>query len=667
MSVANHESTEEQKEIIEHSSGRHAVVLAVAGSGKTTTMVQRLRYLIEVRGVAPSSILVLQYNALARKQFKEKLVEGKLPPSVGSQVHTFHSFSYGVLLKEKAVPREHLVWTAEHHEKIRRCIHKAIRAAEARRQCKPNELNPDEAEQAISLWKASLIPPERAGYRGHAAMPVVYAEFETLRLRQGALTYDDFVPLALKRITRAQDLGRPLVPTYSHIIVDEYQDVNYGQQRLIEVLANESAEVMVVGDDDQTIYEWRGARPHYIRYLFPARFTYLATESYRLTRSFRFGPVLARCAENVIGRNANRHAKRVVAHSTEKRSHVSIHSVNVNRPSEADERLGDDVQSLLASYAERGEHDLREKIVVLGRTYAQLSGMEAEFLKRGIPYRVEGNAPFFQRREISALLDYLKIAVSVIDALTVETGAYLESIVNVPNRFIPKLDVKTAINWAIEHRGTALVALLAMANDADSTRREETDQNIQRLADCLTECHELARKGVKAHHLLSHLIEDIDYYEHFRSYYGDGEAAADKIESVGCFLDFVNALNLDVNGLREYFEKADTGAGRPADQQIMVTTVFRTKGLEFDNVIIPSCHEGHMPVGLESECLTFDRAGLVEDLPLSDAIESERRLFYVAITRARHTVILGSVERRSDSRDGPSRSRFIDEMGVANT
>ena len=145
--------------------------------------------------------------------------------------------------------------------------------------------------------------PERAGTHTSSYLPLVYQEFEKLRRSENALTFDDFVPLAVSLLEHNPVVNQRNCQNVQYLIVDEYQDINYGQQRLIELLAGVQADVMVVGDDDQTIYEWRGARPNYILNDFAQVFQNKPVLDYRLSRSFRFGPLIAQCASNVISWN----------------------------------------------------------------------------------------------------------------------------------------------------------------------------------------------------------------------------------------------------------------------------------------------------------------------------------------------------------------------------
>jgi DNA helicase-2/ATP-dependent DNA helicase PcrA len=204
------------------------------------------------------------FNALARKQFQAHLDKIGLIETQQPVVHTFHSFSFHIItemVKRGYLPPNTRFWLGNKTELIWLTVKRAINNLEKDKRLPPDAVDPEEAMSTIGLWKSALIPPERAGSQTSPYLPLVYREFEKLRLASFALTFDDFIPLAVDILENDSHAYHRWCKDLRFIIVDEYQDVNYGQQRLIELLAGENADVMVVGDDDQTIYEWRGARP----------------------------------------------------------------------------------------------------------------------------------------------------------------------------------------------------------------------------------------------------------------------------------------------------------------------------------------------------------------------------------------------------------------------
>ena len=414
--------TDEQRQIILHPDGHHGRVLAVAGSGKTTAMAHRIKHLMKERGVKRQQIQVLMFNHLARNQFIEKLGNLEISRAKQPHVNTFHSYAYRIvnLAEQKQ-------WYGEHEWLGTLKLREAISAVAKQQKLDENDLSLEEAERAISLWKGSLITPCRAGYSGSdsEAYIAIYREFEERRHENNAITYDDFVPLAVDLIEGDKSMLSKHAESLRYIIVDEYQDINLGQERLIELLASRGADVMVVGDDDQTIYEWRGARSEYILREFMTSFANKPHLTYHLTRSFRFGYSIAQVSYNAIAHNTNRNEKILLAHDPKQDSQITV--VSTTEPGGHSNRyLADEIISLVKNRSVKPTN-----IKVLGRTFAQLNSLSTEFLLREIPFKVEGRAPFIEAGECQVLLDYIRVANSwmksqaepfLIDLLTLRTS-----------------------------------------------------------------------------------------------------------------------------------------------------------------------------------------------------------------------------------------------------
>ena len=664
--------TPEQERVILHPLGSHARVLAVAGSGKTTTLAHRVKHLVTEQNIPPRSIRVLMFNRLARVQFQEALEGIGIPRTHQPPVDTFHSFSYGLIRSQMdagLLPSSTEFWLNDAGERTWLFVNIAIGNLERRKTVPPGMVDPEEAVEAIALWKGSLIPPERAGHRGNAYLPLVYAEYEQLRLRRRALTFDDFVPLAVHVLEGEPATAQRWCNRANHIIIDEYQDVNYGQQRLIELLAGQRADVMVVGDDDQTIYEWRGARPNYIIREFQTVFADKPHADYTLSRSFRFGPVIAQAACNVITFNTARVQKPLLAHVVGKEGQIQI--VEHRRAADVDRELAEKIVTLV-----KQDGVAPDQIRVLVRTFAQLAGLEAEFLARSVPYRVVGKAPFFARKENVTLLDYIRLALHFDDPATQQAEGWLLSIANIPTRYLPHKALSQVMRSARYHQASPRQALAQLIDDpASSINRSQQEAVIELTAlldgiqqraglpgaDSIADSKCPHAPGLRAGEVLSWLVDTLHYLDHFTKYYGDGWDAFDRQRAVRNFIDYSAGTGLAVHEFLSHIESLDTRQGAPDDQQIVLTTVFREKGREYDYIFIPQCEEGYMPCLRESGQLGYDTAGLVTEPELSAGIEAERRLFYVALTRARLAVFIGTCNAKESS-PSRQRSRFLDEI-----
>jgi len=648
--------TDEQKSVVYHPIGNHAKVLAVAGSGKTSTLVYRIKHLILEQQTKPANIQILMFNKLARQQFKEKMTKIGIPLQQQPKVATFHSFAYGVvqkLMREGKMAEHWNFWIDSKEETARITLKRVIASLEKDSEIPANSIDIEEAYQAIQLWKGSLIPPPRAGYKGNKLLPRIYELYEEERIKTQGLTYDDFIPITIAFFEHHPKLLEQYNRNLQHLIVDEYQDVNYGQQRLIELLAANNADVMVVGDDDQTIYEWRGARPNYIIREFQSIFTNKPVKLYKLSRSFRFGAVIAQCAHNSIAFNRNRVSKSLISDDLKKPAHIILFEQSSNQDMDTNKALTEQVVTLV-----KNNGVPPSQIIVLCRMYAQLSGIEAEFMNKKIPYRIVGQKPFFKRREITVLLDYIWLSIHYHDPVTEQTKKKFLNIANTPNRMLTKTSLEESMNLALLKEKTLSEALESLIINADYSLNNRQKTKVLKLIKTFEQASKQIVSQKPTDVLLTDLVSSIDYFAHFDAYYGKGELSFDRKENILNFIEYVKKVDFSPSELLAHVATLDTTRGAPEDQQIVMTTIFRTKGLEFDYVIIPNCNEGYMPNLYTTNNQIFDTSGNIKEPEPSSTIESERRLFYVAITRAKKAVYIGTTTLRKNSRP----SRFIDEI-----
>ncbi len=699
--------TQEQQAIIHHPLGQHARVLAVAGSGKTTTMVYRIKYLVEELRQDPGSIWVVMFNRLAREQFEKKLAEEILELGKRPKVRTFHALAFELRTdaeKLGLLPKYKQLWTGDREELALVCVRRAIEGL-LKEGLIMDELDPEAALDAIGLWKAALIPPERAGHRTNPDLPLVYRRFEELRERELALTFDDFIPKAMELLEQNLRFRQRWSGRLTHLIVDEYQDINYGQQQLIRILAGERADVMVVGDDDQTIYEWRGARPHYILEGFKQDFANKPVVDYTLSHSFRFGPLTAQAAYNVVTFNQRRAAKPLVAHKALEVTRITILKDESEQATAIAAGMAEEIKCLV-----RKQGVKPAEIVVLGRTFVQLEGLQTTFIERKIPFRVLGQGPFFERDENRTLIDYIRLAlawqlpaaalkpwrvpkVSEGDAeasaqerdaahyrrIGSGKGPYAEAVrtvlavANTPSRKLARIKLQQAVETGGKHGLRLGESLETLLDPEESPLPDDRRAALEELVDFLRRIAERCNREPewKAGEALQWLVESIDYYQHFEDYYGAGQSSEDRKMAVQQFIAFARRSGQRVREFIEYLSKLDPTLGLPEDQVIKMTTVHRTKGLEYDYVFIPDCTEGNMPVHIADDVGVYDKTGTVPEPPASPALESERRLFYVAITRAKKHVYIGTLDAPAHGQQLQSStslpSRFLEEMQLPPT
>ena len=554
-------------------------------------------------------------------------------------------------------------WFGEYEGLATLHLLKAISTIAKRQQINRADLSKDEAERAISLWKGSLTRPDCAGYAGSNgdAYVAIYREFEELRHENNAITFDDFIPLAIALIQSDRSRLSKHASALKYIIVDEYQDINLGQERLIELLATCGADVMVVGDDDQTIYEWRGARSEYILSEFMTTFSNKPHLTYRLTRSFRFGYSIAQASNNVIAHNTNRLEKTLVANKPRLDSHITIiDSEDVNH------RLTNEIINLV-----KHKKVPPSEIRVLGRTYAQLNSLTTEFMLRKIPFKVEGASPFIKSGECKVLLDYIRGA-SSLDLIPDKTlePPFL-NIANKPNRYLGHADLRRMLQRG-HNDGKSFRDLLSdTTQDPASFSSNTQRENLKELLSFLEEldlkiCENPRYPAAK---LLDWIEKRIELQEHYRNHLGEGETSLGRSYNLSALIAYAHHTALSWRAFIEHVERFDSTQGRPEDAWIRMMTIHKTKGLEFDYVVIPDCQEGFMPVFAESEDPTYDTEHPKREPRAAEWIENERRLFYVGATRARKGLFIGAPpivsapqQEQGDAKKSDTiASRFLEE------
>ena len=661
--------TDEQRQVIQHPDGHHGRVLAVAGSGKTTTMALRIEHLMKERGVTRRQIQVLMFNRLAKDQFMEKLAELGMRRNRQPHVDTFHSYAYRV-----ANLRPHKQWFEEYQDLADLELKRSISAVLREHEMSEEEIDFEEAARAISLWKGALIPPDRAGYKGPNAKVYVaiYQKFEEGRAEENAITYDDFVPLAVNLLgTNENSISKHAGPL-RYIIVDEYQDINLGQQRLIELLASRGADVMVVGDDDQTIYEWRGARSEYILREFRKTFNNKPHEIYCLSHSFRFGYSIAQTSYNVITHNKNREEKVLLAHDPALDSQITVVD---NRSGTASRHLTTEIISLV-----KREGVSPTDIRVLGRTFSQLNSLSTEFLVHRVPFKVVGGSFFLEANECQVLLDYIRVAVSL-DRIPDETiDRRFLNIANKPGRYLARRDLLRMLQVGRDDRQSLRDLLDGVLRDPTKFARGDQKQKLEDLTSVLEEIDQKIRNApqIRAEPLLEWIDQEIKLQQHYENYYGQGEPSLVRIQNIDAFKGYARYMALSWTAFITHVGNIDTTQGRPEKSWIKMTTIHRAKGLEFDHVFIPDCQEGFLPVLADSDDPTYDKEQPKREPEAAKWIENERRLFYVGITRARKGLYIGAPELESTAQPSEKNSgsrgeakaiasRFLEEMELHQT
>ena len=619
----------EQRRAAQHFEGP-CLVLAGAGSGKTRVLTTRVCWLIQEHGVAPSGILAVTFTNKAAGEMRERIARMLGEEPRGITVSTFHSF--GARLLRRHAPR--LGWTRSFSiydaEQSLRQVKRAVVAADL----DPKRWQPKALRAVISDAKNRVQGPlafaEEHGeshdlfVRKAAGVYPLYQE----GLRdQDALDFDDLLALPVRLLETDPELLQRYQRQFSFILVDEYQDTNRAQYRLLELLAAESGNLMVVGDDDQSIYGWRGAD---IRNILDFERAFPDATVERLEQNYRSTPVILEAANKVICQNQDRKEKTL---RTERRGGAPITLLEA-----ADER---DEARWIVSEIERSmlagpRYDHRD-FAVLYRTNAQSRALEDRFRRRGLPYQIVGGVRFYERREIQDVLAYLRLIANPLDR-----DAF-ERIVNYPRRGLGRVTL-ARLSAFVAAAGLGLLEAAARANEVPDLARAPR-AGLRGFAELIRRFSARAAEAT-AGELLEALITELDLLSVLRSEGPEGDDRAHNVrELVAGAMAFEAEHLVDLDDedrdsftdldlfLQHVALVADVDRHDPGADAVTLMTMHSAKGLEFPAVFIAGLEEGLFPL---MRSLEGDRR----------LLEEERRLFYVGVTRAREKLYLTHARRR---------------------
>jgi DNA helicase II / ATP-dependent DNA helicase PcrA len=602
--------TKEQEAIITHPVDAHALVRAVPGSGKTTTLVARVASLCE-RGVDPKRIRVVMFNRSIEKFFRVRLEALGVR---GVRVNTFDSLGLEVLREanRRGLLKRKLVVVADGKEQWAREIYHRHRAQIE---------DEDDLADAVAFWKAHLVSPKHAVFSANPTLAKAYAEFEELRLADGFLRVA-FADMVYTAVGVLKEHPRLLYPI-DHLFVDEFQDVNLGRVTLLQRLSHEQTSVMAVGDEDQAINEWCGARPQFFSD-FSTYFPWLPSLSYPLPHSFRFGPSLGAAATRLIGHN-------------EGRGHIEVIGAGETESAIIENR---DVLATIAALSEEGIP--RGEIAVLYRGRGQGLGLIAHMANERIAMETEDFERLRKGRAAKLALGYLHFATS-------DVGPSMKDawrIVHAPDRFIGK----ARFEQQLRQRGVLGLA----ATLADRALAREVGQSTSAVATMseLAETLRLMGRCTTAGEALDVLCERVNIEDQLTAMIQSKRKRELTIATFTAFRSFVDGLDVSPADAVSAVETFDPTCGELPEQRLWASTIHKAKGKEWRCVILPALAEGLCPAEMVGEIPgTTSEPDGVEQSPW---MEQERRIFYVGLTRASERVYVQALP--------PTPSRFLTEM-----
>jgi len=624
------ELNDRQREAVEATEGP-VLVIAGAGSGKTRVLTERIAHLVRAKDVAPRNILAFTFTNRAAREMKERLEARNPGISDELWVGTFHATGVKILRHHGVrigVERNFSIYDSNDSlDLVKECI--------ARKTLEGTILrSPASIRDQISRWKNDLVSPEMAKERVsnniERRIAALYRAYEAGLRMANALDFDDLIARVVELTAADDDARLYYARRFRYVLVDEFQDTNPIQLAMIDALASEHHNLFVVGDDDQSIYSWRGAK---VEHILNFDSLYGDTQVIRLEQNYRSTQTILDAANRVIANNVGRKGKELWTEG-ERGDNIEL-IVSMDEESEAMNILHT-VKTLVD-----GGADLKD-IAILYRTNAQSRSLE-DVLKLGsMPYQIIGSVKFYERAEVRDILAYCKLLANPADNVS------LKRIINVPKRGLGKTSYENLAEAAGFKEAPILQTLRSGAFELASAQTKRCAQFVH----IYEKLYAIAAEK-DAPHTIEAIVEETGYRDYLKDAYPDSDS---RIENVD---ELINAAEVYTEGrddrslsafLEEIALVADIDNLESIGGQLTLMTLHNAKGLEFDCVIIAGLEDGLFPH--------------INSMDSPEQLEEERRLFYVGMTRARKRLFCSyaNMRRRMGLVEGGTPSRFLYEV-----
>ncbi|MDP3253614.1 MAG: UvrD-helicase domain-containing protein [Hydrogenophaga sp.] len=647
-----------QLEAVNHLGGP-CLVLAGAGSGKTRVITHKIGRLIQA-GLAAERIAAITFTNKAAAEMRERA--GHLVGREAKRVLicTFHALGVRLLREDGAVlglKKQFSILDTDDITSLLKDCGGTTDAATARGW-----------QWTISAWKSAGLNAAQAlalaKDENERVAATIMARYEERLTAYQSVDFDDLISLPLKLLMEHEDVRARWQKKMGHVLVDEYQDTNATQYELLKLLVGERARFTAVGDDDQSIYGWRGATLDNLKRL-PQDFPELKV--IKLEQNYRSTSAILRAANNVIGPNPKLYPKTLWSDLGEGEP---VRVVDADNEDHEAERAVARIQSLRSN----SQHKEWRDFAILYRANHMARSFEQSLRKANIPYKVSGGQSFFDRAEIRDLCAWLRLLVNNDD-----DPAFLRS-ATTPKRGIGHTTLQALGNFATQYKLSLFEALFASSlGTALPARAVATLHEFGRAVNDLeyrarhTMGHEAART------FLTEWLKDIDYEKHLYDSEDNEKVAAARWTNVVDFLDWMAArcggkiedeVGVQVESERKSLLEVvqtiallSTLSEREQDQNVVtLSTLHASKGLEWPHVMLVGVNEGLLPFKMDEEPGQSDAA----TESMAQRLQEERRLMYVGITRAQRTLAVSWLKRRKKGRESiPGQaSRFIKEMAL---
>ncbi|MDQ1268162.1 MAG: ATP-dependent helicase UvrD/PcrA [Campylobacterota bacterium] len=599
------------------------LILAGAGSGKTTTIVSRLAYLVQGLGIPASNTLTLTFTNKAAKEMRERASSMMEHPSYPPLLCTFHKF--GLLFLKFNIhllnrQNNFVVIDTDDKKRIIKKINSEI----------PTPLIASE----ISRYKNSLLSPDdaykQAEVYNYQQIAKIYEEYQNYLLENNLVDFDDLIALTFRLLDENPQLAHATSDRYRYIMVDEYQDTNELQLKLLQKLCTTHNNICVVGDDDQSIYGWRGA---HIRNIMEFDQDFKDTAVFKLEENYRSKEPILKVANALIEHNRSRLGKKLIP---TRGGGEDITILNSNDENEEARKIASKISKLLDSGVKA------ENIAVLYRVNVLSRSIEEGLNRAGIAYKLVGGLRFYDRAEIKDLISYIRVITNFHDDFS------FKRIVNKPKRGLGKASVDK-IELAAHENGSSIFEYIKKVPISELEALVKA-KNAKTLKKFVKDIQSVAKVVSESTYNFIDVLEDTF---HLKEIYAGMPDEAEKIlnmdEFYGLFRDFVK--NSPDSSLDEFLNELtlQSEQDQVEGESIYMMSIHASKGLEFDHIFIIGLEEGFLP--------------LVGD---GSDLEEERRLGYVSFTRAKETLTLSHVDSRfyKGRRSDLQKSRFFNEAGL---
>ena len=612
-----------------------SLIIAGAGSGKTRMITYRIAHMLD-EGISERNILALTFTNKAAKEMSERIRSLTGLPLKGLTTTTFHSFGLGLLkqyIQYLGYRNNFTIYDTNDNTALLKMVIVSL----------DYELADYNIYELLSFFSDLKTGRKSATDKKDSAISEIYQEWLASQKAYNVVDFDDLILLPIKIFEKKSEVLAQVQERFKYIMVDEFQDTSLLQYRFVSMIAAKYKNLCVVGDDDQSIYSWRGANYQNIMMFekdFPTR------KEYKLERNYRSTGNILEAANNLIVHNKVRKDKKLW---TESSKGSQIFMIN---PEDEDDEAYIIAESIKKRAKEEGIP--YSDFGILVRTNSLLGTLENALMENSLQCQVSGGQSFFDRKEVRDLLCYLKVLSNEDDDVS------LLRIINTPRRGIGRVSIEKLRDFADKKKISLFDAMSQFAYAQDSPVKGKSQENLKVFTEQILSWQNELKNNRKAT-LLEHIISDINYRTMLCEEFPDKPKQVDyKMRSLEFLRDRIRRYekaNPD-STLRDYLNLMSI-VGKEgedeSDSKVNLMTMHASKGLEFNTVYL---------AGVEDNIIPSARA-LEED---PKAIDEERRLFYVAITRARNELTISHCEKRKD-RMGEEHlqlpSRFLEEIPSA--